>query len=1078
MARGFFQEVAMLRYLLPTGLSFLMVAVFTNPAPVWAGGDECELQCRAEAEAFLKECIKTGGENCEARMHERLQACIAERCEPPPPDPTCEEMCEAHANEVFHACIKNGGTEGHCAEKRAIALRECIANECEEPPPPPPTCEELCEKHAREAFHACLEAGNGEGDCQAVYEETLQRCLENECGEPPPPPPPPTCAEMCERHAREAQQACLEAGKGEDRCHLVYQEALQVCLKNECGEPPPPPPPGCEEICEGHAREAFHACLEAGNGEDFCHGVYKSALRECLETECGEPPPPPPPSCEDLCERHAKEVFHACLEEGLGEGHCMEMRARAFRDCVAGECEEPPPPPPTCEEMCERHADEVFEACVANDGGGDACWKIRMEALGACIAKECEEPPPPEPTCEELCEKAAKEARNACLEEGNDEEACGEVFRNTYRECLMAQCGEPPPPPSDCEVACKEKADAVFNACIEEGNGEGHCWELRQIALRNCIAQECQEPGPCDDGSVLTCRMIKPECPKGLIAAVQNGCWVCVNPETCEPPPPPEPTCKELCRRHSQEVFRGCIEDGGSEKHCAALAEEALHACLEDCPPEPPEPTCEDRCIRMAEDFEEKCLAEGTDPEICASQAEQRLMACLDLCEEPPPPPEPTCEEICAKLAREAIERCIADGGTERECAAKGEEVLENCIRERCKPEPPPPPLSCEERCERHAAEVFHGCLEAGISEEACKARAQEAFRNCVIECKPEPPPEPPCEVWCEEKAAKAFNACMEETDGNEGLCRERSQAVLRECLAACQPEPPEPPSCEDECAQRGREILQLCMASGGSEEECRRHASVLVSLCLEQCGGGDPCQDRCAASARLVLAGCSLGGLPGKQCEQMANTVLEGCLAGCEPPPTCEGRCRELYHRAIAECVAMGNSAEDCEAENADLLENCLAECNGEEPPAYGVRCNEAAEKMEEKCLAKGGDPEVCAEDSRRFFRECLGEHGEDEARGLSAQNAPFQPFMRGDLDNDGKRQLGDAVQVLQFIFVVGNTVACEDAVDVDDDGRATLKDVITLLLVIFGPGGLSMPPPWDAPGQDPTTDSLICYP
>jgi hypothetical protein len=40
---------------------------------------------------------------------------------------------------------------------------------------------------------------------------------------------------------------------------------------------------------------------------------------------------------------------------------------------------------------------------------------------------------------------------------------------------------------------------------------------------------------PCDDGSLPICPLPAPDCEDGSELAVQNGCWQCVDPTTCEP---------------------------------------------------------------------------------------------------------------------------------------------------------------------------------------------------------------------------------------------------------------------------------------------------------------------------------------------------------------------------------------------------------------------------------------------------------------------------------------------------------------------------------------------------------------
>jgi hypothetical protein len=46
----------------------------------------------------------------------------------------------------------------------------------------------------------------------------------------------------------------------------------------------------------------------------------------------------------------------------------------------------------------------------------------------------------------------------------------------------------------------------------------------------------CQGGSACDDGSALACRMMVPICPAGTELAVQNSCYACVDPATCQLP--------------------------------------------------------------------------------------------------------------------------------------------------------------------------------------------------------------------------------------------------------------------------------------------------------------------------------------------------------------------------------------------------------------------------------------------------------------------------------------------------------------------------------------------------------------
>ncbi len=82
--------------------------------------------------------------------------------------------------------------------------------------------------------------------------------------------------------------------------------------------------------------------------------------------------------------------------------------------------------------------------------------------------------------------------------------------------------------------------------------------------------------------------------------------------------------------------------------------------------------------------------------------------------------------------------------------------------------------------------------------------------------------------------------------------------------------------------------------------------------------------------------------------------------------------------------------------------------------------------------------------------------------------------PFLRGDCSGDGATDLGDAISLLDAIFVGGNPILCADACDMNDDGQNDLGDAIYLLSNLFA-GGASLAEPLTC-GADPTVDGLDC--
>jgi hypothetical protein len=89
--------------------------------------------------------------------------------------------------------------------------------------------------------------------------------------------------------------------------------------------------------------------------------------------------------------------------------------------------------------------------------------------------------------------------------------------------------------------------------------------------------------------------------------------------------------------------------------------------------------------------------------------------------------------------------------------------------------------------------------------------------------------------------------------------------------------------------------------------------------------------------------------------------------------------------------------------------------------------------------------------------------------AGGLSAA-----PFIRGDVNQDGKINIADPVCGVAFLFA-GGTVMCEDALDVNDSNATDIADPIYLLGYLFA-GSAPPTAPFPPCGDDPTPDNLSC--
>jgi hypothetical protein len=76
---------------------------------------------------------------------------------------------------------------------------------------------------------------------------------------------------------------------------------------------------------------------------------------------------------------------------------------------------------------------------------------------------------------------------------------------------------------------------------------------------------------------------------------------------------------------------------------------------------------------------------------------------------------------------------------------------------------------------------------------------------------------------------------------------------------------------------------------------------------------------------------------------------------------------------------------------------------------------------------------------------------------------------MRRGGLD------LTDAMTILTTLFLDGTPLPCQDAADVDDNGDLNMGDAIFLLQFLFV-GGVEVSAPYPSCGVDPTADALDC--
>lgn len=184
--------------------------------------------------------------------------------------------------------------------------------------------------------------------------------------------------------------------------------------------------------------------------------------------------PPDPPDCEEECAGKGEDVFRGCLDEGFGEDECRH-RANQITALCLERCGEGNP----CEDRCSIAAHIVLVGCSLANLPGEECKRIANFVLESCL-EGCEEPP----SCGEHCERLAFRAVQECLDHNGSEKECVQVGVEVREKCIAGCEGEPMPP---CDVECREKADELRAACMEDDIHEDVCEEKWENFLAECI---------------------------------------------------------------------------------------------------------------------------------------------------------------------------------------------------------------------------------------------------------------------------------------------------------------------------------------------------------------------------------------------------------------------------------------------------------------------------------------------------------------------------------------------------------------------------------------------------------------
>jgi len=113
---------------------------------------------------------------------------------------------------------------------------------------------------------------------------------------------------------------------------------------------------------------------------------------------------------------------------------------------------------------------------------------------------------------------------------------------------------------------------------------------------------------------------------------------------------------------------------------------------------------------------------------------------------------------------------------------------------------------------------------------------------------------------------------------------------------------------------------------------------------------------------------------------------------------------------------------------------------------------------------------------DDVALFDEALSQEDVQDImeNGIGEGPPPGPLFTRGDANDDGNRNIADAISILGYLFGGDAAPTCQDAADANDDGNLNIADAITILGHLFGGTG-DLAAPFPGCGEDPTdTDTL----
>ncbi len=329
-----------------------------------------------------------------------------------------------------------------------------------------------------------------------------------------------------------------------------------------------PLPPICVTFCEGLDPErcmATDGCMLLDVEPCYCDGCFPEDDASCF-CDC--------PVVEPICV--PEQPIDRC--EQLGEWECIENPGceplYMGVSCGCAICEEGTDCPP-CD--CPDEPYEQFAGCV--ERGPETCFDLSQdecETRDECMLVEMQLGMP----C--YCDCPAGD--NDCVCEPCDDTAWACVPRE-------------PPPPAEClsDDDCRDGFFCALMDCAAPGDETSTDCGFGGVCL------PLEPPPPiCGDGTEPLCDMIPPVCDDSQVLAVFNFCWVCVEPERCEP----TLTCANVrceagthCEMQDVQCFTEpcypipvCVPDAAA---CQSDDDCGEGFFCNSCPPDPTCPMCD-----------------------------------------------------------------------------------------------------------------------------------------------------------------------------------------------------------------------------------------------------------------------------------------------------------------------------------------------------------------------------------------------------------------------------------------------------------------------------------------------------